>query len=206
MNDWLFNVRDDFGAKGDGVTNDSPAFQAAMDAMGPVTSGQARHGTLLVPPGDYWLEDNLNLERAIKLTGVAPGSAWGKSRLLFAPYKGIRVYTAENSPRGGDASYAVIEDIDIVCGHPPDSLISAPEHPVWQPATPYNASNKILPAADRHTRPGSTWEYYYECVKAGTSGTVEPDWPARPSHRPIHAVAAGNRLLLLQCRTRAQSI
>ena len=176
MNGWLFDVRD-FGAKGDGTTNDSPAFQAAMEAMGPVTSGQARHGTLFVSPGDYLLADDLKIERAIKLVGVAPGSGHGKSRLLFAPYKGIRTYDVGCSPRGGDANYAVIEDLDIVCGHPLGSAISAPNHAIWQRNTRYNLRDKILPAVDRQTRPGSTWEYYYECVvKTGTSGDVEPDW------------------------------
>lgn len=47
---WL-NVRD-FGAVGDGVTDDSPAFQAAFNAM-----TFANGGTLFVPPGIYLIEN-----------------------------------------------------------------------------------------------------------------------------------------------------
>src|SRR5262245_58554801 len=100
-----------FGAKGDGIANDLPAFEAAMESMGPVRSGQARHGTLFIPPVDFRLDDDLKVERAIKLTGTAPGSTSGKSRLIFAPYKGVRVYSSSDSPRGGDANYATLEDI-----------------------------------------------------------------------------------------------
>jgi hypothetical protein len=175
MDGWLFDVKD-FGAVGDGTTDDSAAFHAAMDAMGTVTSGKARHGTLFVPPGDYRLEDDLLIERALKMHGTAPGSGWSKSRLTFAPYKGVRMYGAENSPRGGDAQYATIEDLDIYCAHSLGSGIEAPVHPVWTPLIPYAVGDRILPRASRAERPGATWEYYYECIRAGTSGDEEPDW------------------------------
>lgn len=175
MNGWLFDVMD-FGAVGDGTTDESAAFQAAMDAMGPVTSGVARHGTLFVPPGDYKLEDDLLIERALEMQSTAPGSGYSKTRLSFAPYKGMRVYGAENSPQGGDAGYATIEDLDIYCEHRGNSGIEAPLHPVWTPRTPYAVGDRILPRASKAERPGTTWEYYYECVSAGTSGDEEPDW------------------------------
>lgn len=176
MSNGIIDVSDAaYGAKGDGLTDDGPAFQKAMDAMGPVASATTRHGTLLVPSGDYFFAADLKIERAIKLVGVGPGSGSSKTRLVFAPYKGIRLYTNENSPRGGDASYATIEDVDVMCGHLQEPL-SAPTHPVWQPGKLYVVGDAVLPAVDRRTRPGSTWEYYYECISAGTSAGVEPDW------------------------------
>ena len=40
----------DFGSKGDGVTDDGPAFQRALDAL-----AEAGGGTLFVPAGHYFI-------------------------------------------------------------------------------------------------------------------------------------------------------
>src|SRR5687768_15714848 len=45
----VFNLAD-FGAVGDGVTDDGPAFQNALDAI-----AAAGGGTLIVPPGLYFV-------------------------------------------------------------------------------------------------------------------------------------------------------
>jgi hypothetical protein len=54
-----------FGAKGDGVTDDTAAFQAALD-----TTGQAGGGVVSVPTGNYLLKGTLTLPRAVTLEGV----------------------------------------------------------------------------------------------------------------------------------------
>lgn len=52
----------DFGAMGDGVTNDTPAFAAADD----VAAGR----TIVVPMGTYLIADNLTIENPIRFQGT----------------------------------------------------------------------------------------------------------------------------------------
>src|ERR1700679_1313963 len=51
------NVKTDFGAKGDGVTNDAPAINAAMSAM--KVSAADSFSVLYFPAGTYLLNDSL---------------------------------------------------------------------------------------------------------------------------------------------------
>jgi len=51
-----------FGATGDGVTDDTAAIQAALDAACPLTADPgARAGTVLLPRGTYLITDTLNM-------------------------------------------------------------------------------------------------------------------------------------------------
>lgn len=59
----LVNVRD-FGAVGDGVTDDTAAFQAAMKAVA------ERGGTASVPVGDYLIKTHLVVPSKVTLEGV----------------------------------------------------------------------------------------------------------------------------------------
>jgi hypothetical protein len=112
-----YSVRD-YGAVGDGVADDLPAFVAALAAMGSAVSGVARHKVLYVPEGDYYLDGDLEITRALVLRGPAGGgSGYAGARLHFAPYKGIRIYSWTNSPDRGDAAYAVVEHLDIIGAH-----------------------------------------------------------------------------------------
>lgn len=58
------NVMRDFGAKGDGSTNDGPAIQAALDSM-PYNGGE-----LEFPPGDYLTNQALRINRNTRLLGT----------------------------------------------------------------------------------------------------------------------------------------
>jgi hypothetical protein len=58
---WLFNVLD-FGAKGDGVTNDATAIQAAIEAC-----AAQRGGTVLLPAGCVFLSGTLVLKSFVTL-------------------------------------------------------------------------------------------------------------------------------------------
>jgi hypothetical protein len=77
-----YNVKD-FGALGDGVTNDLPAFEAAIAAMNPLRSlDPANFGTdqiylgqrLYVPPGVYVLEGELVVDKNIVIEGETSNS------------------------------------------------------------------------------------------------------------------------------------
>jgi len=59
-----WSVRD-FDARGDGKTDDTAAFQRALDA-----AGQAGGGTVLVPRGNYFFAGHLNVPEAVTLKGV----------------------------------------------------------------------------------------------------------------------------------------
>lgn len=54
----------DFGAVGDGVTDDAQAFQSAMDSLG-VTDG----GTLTIPAGTYLINDIVRLRDNVTIRG-----------------------------------------------------------------------------------------------------------------------------------------
>ncbi len=60
----VLNVRD-FGAKGDGQTDDTAAFQKALDA-----AAAARGGTVFAPAGNYLFAGRLNVPNAVTLRGV----------------------------------------------------------------------------------------------------------------------------------------
>ncbi|MCL4368171.1 MAG: hypothetical protein M1337_03210, partial [Actinobacteria bacterium] len=60
----LFNVTD-YGAKGDGVTNDAPAIQQAIDAAA------AAGGTVSIPSGTYLVNSTLNLRSGSSVVGTA---------------------------------------------------------------------------------------------------------------------------------------
>ena len=63
--DWQgYNVRD-FGAMGDGVTDDTVAFQAAIN-----TAYANSGGTVFVPAGYYLINDFLSINSCVTLKGV----------------------------------------------------------------------------------------------------------------------------------------
>src|SRR5262249_49440426 len=91
----VYNVRP-FGALGDGIADDLPAFTLAIEAMGP--AAQFKGGTLFVPAGTYKLSDNLHFTRQLILQGAAGGGGNGATRLKFATGKGIIVDRHTTAP------------------------------------------------------------------------------------------------------------
>jgi len=73
----------DFGAVGDGATDDSPAFQKALEAV--VAAGR---GTLIVPPGDYRLARLVSAEVTSSSLAIL-GDGAGVSNLIGDNASGV---------------------------------------------------------------------------------------------------------------------
>lgn len=63
-NEFIRNVKD-FGAKGDGNTDDTAAFQKALDDAGATGGGIVR-----VPAGNYMIKTHLNIPACVTLEGI----------------------------------------------------------------------------------------------------------------------------------------
>ncbi len=85
-----FSVKD-FNAAGDGKTDDTQAFQNALDAM-----GKAGGGTVFVPEGHYALKGNLRIPVSVTLRGE-----W-KKPVENLPLRGtvLKVYPGKGSSEG----------------------------------------------------------------------------------------------------------
>jgi photosystem II stability/assembly factor-like uncharacterized protein len=88
----VFDVRD-FGAVGDGRTDDTASFQralAAIEALSPVIGADGafsdtRGTVLFIPFGQYFLTSTLHIRRQMTLKGVSGAGDFAGSHLIFAP-------------------------------------------------------------------------------------------------------------------------
>jgi hypothetical protein len=69
----VIDVQRDFGAVGDGVTDDTAAIQAAIDAI--TKTGNGSGGTVLLPAGTYVLTATLNLSKRFMFRLLGIGSS-----------------------------------------------------------------------------------------------------------------------------------
>jgi polygalacturonase len=111
------NVRD-FGAKGDGVTDDIAAFEAALDALGP------DGGTLLVPAGTYIVNPSrkgaLEITRRSNITLAGEGLDRSIIRLAPVSYGTAHVILVTN------ASGITIRDLTLD-GNVPNATFNEPQ-------------------------------------------------------------------------------
>jgi len=82
------NVVSNFGAFGDGVHDDAPAIQNAINACG---SG----GVVFIPAGTYRLNSQLQISKGITLRGAGPTSTLLKT---YASWHGIQLGNFPSSP------------------------------------------------------------------------------------------------------------
>lgn len=115
--DYKVNVKD-FGAVGDGVTDDIAAFEAAIAAL-PVKLDAPYYsakGVVEVSPGTYYLSRTLNIEHQLILrgTGSPMGNGYGACRLKFPTgVLGVAIHSAQSSSTGKDAAGTLIENLTI---------------------------------------------------------------------------------------------
>ena len=109
----VVNVKN-FGAKGDGTTDDLAAFNAALAAIESLDSGGNRGATLHIPYGTYRLSGSLHIERSMILQGVSGAGNYGGTVLRFdSGVTGIIVHRPTTSPGGGRGDWSVIRDLIV---------------------------------------------------------------------------------------------
>ncbi len=125
-----------FGAVGDGITNDTEAIQAAIDAV----SERSRFGVVLVPEGRYRITATLYVWKGIRLIGFGserpalvlgtqtPGFQEGEERYMVH-------FVSDRPPRGRpirDANpgtfYSALSNIDIEIGDGNAAAIGVRSH------------------------------------------------------------------------------
>lgn len=111
----------DYGAKGDKTTDDTAAFQAALDAVA------QNGGTVSVPVGNYLIKTHLNIPANVTLEGVwripTAFRAWSGSTLFAVEGEGSEVVTPfitlnTNSTLKGMAVFYPNQKIDDIKKYP----------------------------------------------------------------------------------------
>lgn len=153
-----FNVCD-YGAIGNGVADDAPAIQAALNAMPTITTlpGYNDAGVLHLPPGEFYCASDIHVARGAVIRGCAGGSGNALSRIRFAAGKQFIVWHLGGPPEHGllSAQDCAFEYVDIWT-----TKVTTTVH---APLTAYAVGDKRI-AIDRNY-------VYLECVKAGTTGS-----------------------------------
>jgi Pectate lyase superfamily protein len=111
------NVKD-FGAVGDGTTDDIAAFEAAIAALTTKTDAPwySAKGIVDIPGGVFYLSRTLNIEHQLILRGSSNvgGNGYGATRLKFPTgTTGIRIHSNYTSSNGKDAAGAQIQNLTV---------------------------------------------------------------------------------------------
>jgi hypothetical protein len=167
----------DYGAVGDGVTDDLPAFEAAIAAMGVAptpgpgyTTESWKGKTLFIPAGVFRLSGPLIINRQMIVKGVSGGGDFAESILLIDKgYTGIHVAgVLQATGGGGRGDFALIKDVALYHDVYSNNMTA---FPVWEATTAYAVGDIIVPSVVTHAG------YALRCTVAGTSGSTEPAWP-----------------------------
>ena len=101
----------DFGAVGDGVTDDTAAFQAAVDAVQANVFG----GTVFIPVGSYKITSTVNLDRSVDITRgrVSFSGADTNSTRIVSTHAGA-VFSIKNGATTSGVSYQLFEKFTLL--------------------------------------------------------------------------------------------
>lgn len=144
-----FNVRD-FGAKGDGATDDWAAFQAALAEMknAPPERDASGGGVLLIPAGNYFLSKTLVLIHRVELLGITGRDGYNALGYTFSVDAAGNVHHANGLPGAMSRLLfpAGVTGIKLALGGPNKGLYDAG---VAEDASSSIIRNICLQAADR---------------------------------------------------------
>jgi hypothetical protein len=104
----------DFGAVGDGVTDDYPAFEAAINSLSAIDSYVG--GEIIIPSGTYYLSQTWNIKKRVTIRGTNAGDQpqTAACTLLFpANTDGLRFYSNIDSGIGTDGTMSVLSNVQV---------------------------------------------------------------------------------------------
>jgi hypothetical protein len=76
-----------FGAKGDGSSDDTAAFKAALEFLNDARTGYNGSAKIFVPAGDYYLSDTLEIRTSLIIEGEGTARGASATRLIWADGK-----------------------------------------------------------------------------------------------------------------------
>ncbi len=186
------NVKTKFGAKGDGTTDDTAAFQAALASL-----NAAGGGILVVPTGTYRIQPSvLNIKSHIEVMGhqaVLKANAVGFSLLyLNGAHIGLSGITLEGN-------YQAIRGLTIVSGSSEVSLRNDVIQDFTQPTDPANTLFYEAPTGIRIEGNGDGITINSTAIRNVIAiNTNGPGWP--------HKVARGIWIAPLSGQTTSKNI
>jgi hypothetical protein len=110
-----------FGARGNGSTDDTGAFQKALTTIEGLSSNTADGAHLFVPRGVYILSDTLIVRRSVRLGGALSTSPWAPGAVLQWVTPSINGIFLKNPSTAADlyrADGTIIENLALLSVHP----------------------------------------------------------------------------------------
>lgn len=109
-----------FGAKGDGVADDTAAIQAAIDAVAPIVNGVIG-GTVALGKGTFLVSQTIRLPNYVRLVGAGENA----TRIKAAPGFPAASSVVKLGPSGsgnGDVYGVTLENLRVDCSQIPGSV------------------------------------------------------------------------------------
>ncbi len=134
-----------FGAKGDGITDDTAFIQAAIDAT-------SAGGTMIMPPGTYKTTANITIEKPLNIVGL------GLDTVLFVSgaHYGFIIGAPYASDRGGSIRYLKIQGTEAgLAGIRQGNLNIYTNQPVQVTIKDAHITGFTSPSVTHPVRPGS---------------------------------------------------
>lgn len=167
-------------------TDDLPAFNAALAAMGPAPSPNPPGfntaawigGVLYAPAGTYRWSQHFKVYRSIHLKGSHGWQFAPATHIQVDPgCGGVLFVDTVSDSNGGYSGESIVSDIFLDGQLDFEGLNSSTMR--WQPSTAYTVgqvvvSNLLL-----------DWGWAWLCTTAGTSGSTEPSWPQAAPTVPL---------------------